>query len=655
MGYRANRMPSSLPPIEPLVIDNARVAADSMRGSWSQIWRSVLVWLDLDDDERLFLEGAEDFDRVGPKGAETVQVKDTKGNFTLRSHDVLEAIGHAWEHRQHNSDIAVRFRFLSTGGFGVEQGSPFGEGIGGLQLWLKARASIDNAARERDARNIANFLVAEGKLPKSLQDFISGASDKTLWTELIAPVDWDLRADSTAEIIQEVKDRLVILGSQLGVSPDLAEFVAEHLYAHTYETATLQCNRSLNRAALLRLFHDKTRRSVPAKFFDMALNVVAAQALKQQAAPLHSTEAAPAPDTRRSPTPAPCLRICVAAAGKPIGRPLNLLMILTARRLPAIAVIVGVDPRALHDALQTALELAREVNAQVLQGRGAAAGTAQLPLRTWTVSKSPTWPTADGARGLIWSPQEGQPWPTDLTEALRGARWGDDIQAGDLLVIALSSGGEEAILALAQMIRDRSPAAPHSPQLAIEVPVYAWSRVRLDATEWEADIQELEAKMPALARLRRILDRSGAPADQSQTVEYARAMRLYAEDGPSPVWRRASREAIELHDLSLLTQLGGRVERPSLSECAIAADVVGLAAQNEAIIATLPFLPVARPVLESLLQPANGLARLALGLVSGDEMRRERIIGNVGRISGVVPAPEALFFRVAAGKGRDIG
>jgi hypothetical protein len=50
-----------------LVHDSRREASDFMRGYWSQVWRSVLVWLELRDTERLYLEGAEDLDRVdGP-------------------------------------------------------------------------------------------------------------------------------------------------------------------------------------------------------------------------------------------------------------------------------------------------------------------------------------------------------------------------------------------------------------------------------------------------------------------------------------------------------------------------------------------------------------------------------------------------------------
>jgi hypothetical protein len=55
----------------PLVNDPAREAAPSIRGYWAQIWRSVLAWMELGEAERLYLEGAEDFDRVSGLAAET--------------------------------------------------------------------------------------------------------------------------------------------------------------------------------------------------------------------------------------------------------------------------------------------------------------------------------------------------------------------------------------------------------------------------------------------------------------------------------------------------------------------------------------------------------------------------------------------------------
>jgi hypothetical protein len=52
---------------------------------------------------QLYLEGAEDFDRISGFAAETVQVKNVVGNVTLRSRDAIEAIDNAWAHQQKGS------------------------------------------------------------------------------------------------------------------------------------------------------------------------------------------------------------------------------------------------------------------------------------------------------------------------------------------------------------------------------------------------------------------------------------------------------------------------------------------------------------------------------------------------------------------------
>src|SRR5258708_1867977 len=106
-----------------------------MRGYYAQVWRSVLVWIGLGEKEHLYLEGAEDMDRIAGPAAEAIQVKDTSGNVTLRSQDVIEAIDNAWDHQRRNPGRVVKLRFLTTAGIGVERGGAFAGFGGGLRLW----------------------------------------------------------------------------------------------------------------------------------------------------------------------------------------------------------------------------------------------------------------------------------------------------------------------------------------------------------------------------------------------------------------------------------------------------------------------------------------------------------------------------------------
>ena len=85
-----------MPRIAPLPADPRRQAADMLRAVAYQLSQSVLAWLNLGSDEVLFLEGAEDFDVVGPDEARAVQVFDTSRRITLRTPKVLAAISNFW-------------------------------------------------------------------------------------------------------------------------------------------------------------------------------------------------------------------------------------------------------------------------------------------------------------------------------------------------------------------------------------------------------------------------------------------------------------------------------------------------------------------------------------------------------------------------------
>jgi len=99
-------------------------------------------------------------------------------------------------------------------------------------------------------------------------------SDAAIWERLIAPVEWDTEAEEAPEVIREIKDRLVVLGQTMGVTPDKAEDVAAHLYEVAYGTATRQKDRFLTRAELLRVFHARTHVSMPAATYDALLAII---------------------------------------------------------------------------------------------------------------------------------------------------------------------------------------------------------------------------------------------------------------------------------------------------------------------------------------------------------------------------------------------
>ncbi len=106
--------------------DSNRQAHDGIKGYVYQIWHSVRVWGELQEDEYLVLEGAEDLDIYRRDGVETVGVRATSDEISLGRAVVRDAIKNYWNIKNKNKDIKISFRYLTTSNIGFERGQPFG-------------------------------------------------------------------------------------------------------------------------------------------------------------------------------------------------------------------------------------------------------------------------------------------------------------------------------------------------------------------------------------------------------------------------------------------------------------------------------------------------------------------------------------------------
>ena len=167
-----------------------RDASDSIRGYVYQAYQTVFAWICLKENQVLVLEGAEDFDVHENDKAQTTQVKDVGQNLTLRSSSVLDALNNFWDHCEQNPGNRIEFRFLSTAQAGLEQGSPFGKGIKGLETWKSFGSKSTPIAPLR------KFLLSL-ELSAGLKDFVQKATDEQLADELIKNVNWDLGAKTS--------------------------------------------------------------------------------------------------------------------------------------------------------------------------------------------------------------------------------------------------------------------------------------------------------------------------------------------------------------------------------------------------------------------------------------------------------------------------
>lgn len=235
----------------PLEANPKRQAHALLKGYLYQIWHSVDAWLDLADDEVLYLEGAEDFDKVSGETATAVQVKHTQHNITLRSQEVNDAINHYWELRTNNPNLSVQFRFLTRSQIGAEQGAPFGKNQQGLRLW--GRCSDDEAAITK----ISEFLQTEGKISEEVADFLKQAAPQQIYEQLIEPITWDTESKPASFVEKSIRGKLIHHGDRYHIWPSDAEKVVDALLKEALMVATQKENRELTRVRFLKIFEEK--------------------------------------------------------------------------------------------------------------------------------------------------------------------------------------------------------------------------------------------------------------------------------------------------------------------------------------------------------------------------------------------------------------
>ncbi len=250
-----------------LIFDPKRLAVDSLRGGFYQLWQSLLTWTSLKPNEALYLEGAEDFDVLGPDYAVTNQVKDIKQSVTLQSKEILEAISNFWQHRKSNPQYAIQYRFLTTAERGLERSRPFGK-VKGLDHWDTCRrpdASLDS---------LRSFLLRIDSLPTELHEFVKSSSDEQLRENLIDRIEWLTGLKEYEHIKEQVNNWAIKYGYEVHSlsSRDSLKVVAV-LFQYVSEIVIKKEDRRLLFADLIHLFDKTSTVPVSKRDFDL-LNLI---------------------------------------------------------------------------------------------------------------------------------------------------------------------------------------------------------------------------------------------------------------------------------------------------------------------------------------------------------------------------------------------
>ncbi len=257
----------------PIKADSKRQATDSIEGYRYQILHSVNAWLDLADNDILYLEVVEDFDIELDGTFTATQVKHTQNNITLRSQQVIDAVNNYWELRTNNPDRRVKFRLLTKSKIGKEQDDLFEKGKRGLEVWN--RCSGDEAAIEK----ISNFLLTDGKISEAVNDFLKVSSPQEIYEKLIEPITWDTEGKDIDSIEQEINEKLINHGKENKISPSYAKKIFAPLLTEAFAVATRKDNRKLTKARFREIFEEQTTERVSTQHL-RDLQMLATQAAK---------------------------------------------------------------------------------------------------------------------------------------------------------------------------------------------------------------------------------------------------------------------------------------------------------------------------------------------------------------------------------------
>lgn len=242
-----------------LAADPARQAVATILGYVYQIWWSIDAWLQLrSPDDVIFLEGAEDLDKIVAGAATVEQVKHEAAAVSLnnkRAHQVLENF---WVLSERETARRVDFHYVTTASAATEQDARFG-GIRGLEAWRVAQTNIETA----DV--IRLYLASKLEAASLLRKFLETATPQQVQDRLIRRFHWFLEQPGLEEVKQSVDDRLTHRLNQANLPLTYVETVRNRLHAFACDVLVRpdSSKRRLNEADLLRQIEAATTEYVP--------------------------------------------------------------------------------------------------------------------------------------------------------------------------------------------------------------------------------------------------------------------------------------------------------------------------------------------------------------------------------------------------------
>ncbi len=203
--------------------DSSREAIDSLRGYVYQIYQSALAWTELEEDELLYLEVAEDFAIVAEGALKAVQVKGTARSITINSKNIISTIDSFVDLQAKNPSLKVTLRHLTTSTIGEEQKREHRVGNAPtLHAWR-------NLAKAGDLSDLRQVLD-KSKLSKKSKDFVNSLDDENLREGFLKRIHFDCGAPESDFLERRINLRIFnLLRDRGGVYSQAKKCVADIL------------------------------------------------------------------------------------------------------------------------------------------------------------------------------------------------------------------------------------------------------------------------------------------------------------------------------------------------------------------------------------------------------------------------------------------
>lgn len=229
-----------------------REAIDALRGYVYQIYQSALAWIELERDESLFLEVAEDYAVVVNDALKAVQVKETGHNVTINSDDIISSIDSFVDLRLKNPNLQVRLRHLTTSKIGKEKSAKHRIGdTPTLESWRKLAKTGDLAPLRK--------ILDASKLLDNTKNYISKLDDTEFRDEFLKRIHFDCGALDSRFIKRQLCSKLSSLLMDRGGVNSQVEGCLSSILITLLHKATQKTDRFVDRNDLEQLLENATQ------------------------------------------------------------------------------------------------------------------------------------------------------------------------------------------------------------------------------------------------------------------------------------------------------------------------------------------------------------------------------------------------------------